>query len=118
MQNVEGPRGRARRPKACRNSGSAIAAEVFMNNAGLTYDAVFDPPQHRLNNLATEVGIKEIYWSRPVQDSMRPGKPRGNFCFRTKDLRGVPQNSGYSSEPIGFLRGKTLFLLAPSHSPG
>jgi hypothetical protein len=26
--------GRARRPKACRSSGSAIAAEVFMNNAG------------------------------------------------------------------------------------
>jgi hypothetical protein len=26
--------GRARRPQACRNSGSAIAAEVFMNNAG------------------------------------------------------------------------------------
>jgi hypothetical protein len=25
---------RARRPQACRNSGSAIAAEVFMNNAG------------------------------------------------------------------------------------
>jgi hypothetical protein len=28
--------GRARRPKARRNSGSAIAAEVFMNNAGYT----------------------------------------------------------------------------------
>ena len=26
--------GRARRPKARRSSGSAIAAEVFMNNAG------------------------------------------------------------------------------------
>jgi hypothetical protein len=26
--------GRARRPKAYRNSGSAIAAEVFMSNAG------------------------------------------------------------------------------------
>ena len=26
--------GRARRPQACRNSGSAIAAEVSMNNAG------------------------------------------------------------------------------------
>ena len=26
--------GRARRPKACRSSGSVIAAEVFMNNAG------------------------------------------------------------------------------------
>jgi hypothetical protein len=26
--------GRVRRPKACRRSGSAIAAEVFMNNAG------------------------------------------------------------------------------------
>ena len=26
--------GRARRPQARRNSGSAIAAEVFMNNAG------------------------------------------------------------------------------------
>ena len=29
-----GSEGRARRPQACRNSGSAIAAEVFMNNAG------------------------------------------------------------------------------------
>jgi hypothetical protein len=29
-----GSDGRARRPKACRSSGSAIAAEVFMNNAG------------------------------------------------------------------------------------
>jgi hypothetical protein len=29
-----GTEGRARRPQACRNSGSAIAAEVFMNNAG------------------------------------------------------------------------------------
>ncbi len=28
------PEGRARQPKACRNSGSAIAAEVLMNNAG------------------------------------------------------------------------------------
>jgi hypothetical protein len=27
-------KGRARRPKACRSSGSAIAAEVFMNHAG------------------------------------------------------------------------------------
>jgi len=26
--------GRARRPQACRNSGSAIAPEVFMNYAG------------------------------------------------------------------------------------
>jgi len=26
--------GRARRPKACRSSGSAIAAEVLVNNAG------------------------------------------------------------------------------------
>jgi len=26
--------GRALRPKACRSSGSAIAAEVFMNHAG------------------------------------------------------------------------------------
>jgi hypothetical protein len=26
--------GRARRPQACRNSGSAIAAEALMNNAG------------------------------------------------------------------------------------
>ena len=26
--------GRVRRPQACRNSGSAIAAEVFMNNTG------------------------------------------------------------------------------------
>ena len=30
------PEGRARRPKACRNSGSAIAAEVLMNHAGET----------------------------------------------------------------------------------
>ena len=29
-----GSAGRARRPKARRSSGSAIAAEVFMNNAG------------------------------------------------------------------------------------
>ncbi len=29
-----GSEGRVRRPQACRNSGSAIAAEVFMNNAG------------------------------------------------------------------------------------
>jgi hypothetical protein len=29
-----GSEGRARRPQACRNSGSAIAAEGFMNNAG------------------------------------------------------------------------------------
>jgi hypothetical protein len=29
-----GPKGRARRPKACRNSGSASAAEAFMNKAG------------------------------------------------------------------------------------
>ena len=29
-----GSEGRARRPKACRSSGLAIAAEVFMNNAG------------------------------------------------------------------------------------
>ena len=29
-----GSKGRVRRPQACRNSGSAIAAEVFMNNAG------------------------------------------------------------------------------------
>jgi hypothetical protein len=29
-----GSEGRARRPKARRSSGSAIAAEVFMNNAG------------------------------------------------------------------------------------
>ncbi|CAE6688664.1 hypothetical protein NSPZN2_10104 [Nitrospira defluvii] len=29
-----GPEGRARRPQACRNSGSASAAEAFMNNAG------------------------------------------------------------------------------------
>jgi hypothetical protein len=28
-----GSEGRARRPKACRSSGSAIAAEAFMNNA-------------------------------------------------------------------------------------
>ena len=28
------PDGRARRPQARRNSGLAIAAEVFMNNAG------------------------------------------------------------------------------------
>jgi hypothetical protein len=28
-----GPEGRASRPKARRSSGSAIAAEVFMNNA-------------------------------------------------------------------------------------
>jgi len=26
--------GRARRPKACRSNGSAIAAEAFVNNAG------------------------------------------------------------------------------------
>jgi len=30
-----GSEGRARRPKARRSSGSTIAAEVFMNNAGL-----------------------------------------------------------------------------------
>ena len=29
-----GTEGRARRPKACRSSGSAIAAEWLMNNAG------------------------------------------------------------------------------------
>ena len=29
-----GTEGRARRPQACRSSGSAIAAEVFMNNVG------------------------------------------------------------------------------------
>ena len=29
-----GSEGRARRPKACRSSGSAIAAEGFMNYAG------------------------------------------------------------------------------------
>ncbi len=29
-----GSEGRARRPKARRSSGSAIAVEVFMNNAG------------------------------------------------------------------------------------
>lgn len=29
-----GSEGRARRPSACRNSGSAVAAEVFMKNAG------------------------------------------------------------------------------------
>jgi hypothetical protein len=29
-----GSEGRARWPKACRSSGSAIAAEVLMNNAG------------------------------------------------------------------------------------
>ena len=29
-----GSKGRARRPSACRNSGSAIAAEVFMSNVG------------------------------------------------------------------------------------
>ena len=29
-----GSEGRARRPKARRSSGSAIVAEVFMNNAG------------------------------------------------------------------------------------
>ena len=29
-----GSEGRARWPQACRSSGSAIAAEVFMNNAG------------------------------------------------------------------------------------
>ena len=29
-----GTEGRARRPTACRSSGSAIAAEVFMNNVG------------------------------------------------------------------------------------
>jgi hypothetical protein len=29
-----GSEGRARRPKARRSSGSAIAAEAFMNNAG------------------------------------------------------------------------------------
>jgi hypothetical protein len=29
-----GFKGQARRPKARRNSGSAIAAEAFMNNAG------------------------------------------------------------------------------------
>jgi hypothetical protein len=29
-----GSAGRARWPKACRSSGSAIAAEVFMNHAG------------------------------------------------------------------------------------
>ena len=29
-----GSEGRARRPKASRSSGSAIAAEVLMNNAG------------------------------------------------------------------------------------
>ena len=31
---VAPPEGRARRAKARRSSGSAIAAEVFMNNAG------------------------------------------------------------------------------------
>jgi hypothetical protein len=30
----EGAEGRTRRPKARRSSGSAIAAEAFMNNAG------------------------------------------------------------------------------------
>jgi hypothetical protein len=30
------PEGRARWPKACRNSGSAIAAEVLMNHTGET----------------------------------------------------------------------------------
>jgi len=29
-----GTEGRARRPKACRSSGSTIAAEAFINNAG------------------------------------------------------------------------------------
>jgi len=29
-----GTEGRASRPKACRSSGSAIAAEALMNNAG------------------------------------------------------------------------------------
>ena len=29
-----GSEGRARRPKACRSSGSVIAAEALMNNAG------------------------------------------------------------------------------------
>jgi len=29
-----GSEGRARRPKACHSSGSTIAAEAFMNNAG------------------------------------------------------------------------------------
>jgi len=29
-----GAEGRARRPQACRSSGSAIAAEVLMSNAG------------------------------------------------------------------------------------
>ncbi|MBS0164880.1 MAG: hypothetical protein JSR29_02245 [Nitrospira sp.] len=29
-----GAKGRVRRPQACRNSGSAIAAEVIMNNTG------------------------------------------------------------------------------------
>jgi len=29
-----GSEGRARRPKACRSSGSAIAAEAVMNDAG------------------------------------------------------------------------------------
>jgi len=29
-----GTEGRARRPKACRSSGSAIAAEALMHNAG------------------------------------------------------------------------------------
>jgi len=35
-----GSEGRARRPKARRSSGSAIATEAFMNNAG--WDLFFD----------------------------------------------------------------------------
>jgi len=38
VQYVEGQRGRARWPKARRSSGSAIAAEVFKNNAGEVRD--------------------------------------------------------------------------------
>jgi hypothetical protein len=34
MQYVKGSEGRSRWPKARRSSGSEIAAEVFMNNAG------------------------------------------------------------------------------------
>ncbi len=39
-----GSEGRARRPSACRNSGSVIAAEVFMNHAGWAIILVADAP--------------------------------------------------------------------------
>jgi hypothetical protein len=66
-----GSEGRARWPQACRNSGSAIAAEWFMNNAGEIRPAT---PIARYLNIAL-IGL--LTTAPPSQFSCDPGLDRG-----------------------------------------